>query len=45
MSDKGRLCNVCGHWVHESEDLVILRDGMGVAHLECAWRTKDDPDD
>ena len=44
MSDKSRLCNVCGRWVPEGADLVLLRDDMGVAHLECAWETKDDPD-
>lgn len=44
MSDKSRLCNVCGHWVPETEDLVLLRNEMGVAHLKCAWDTKDEKD-
>lgn len=41
MGDKSRLCNVCGCWIHEDEDLVLMREDMGSAHLECAWKTKD----
>ena len=40
MSSKNRLCNVCGHWVSEDEDIVLLKNDLGVAHLECAYNTR-----
>ena len=42
MSSKERLCAVCGKWIPEGADLVILADSMGVADLECAWNTRNE---
>jgi len=43
MGDKSRLCNVCGHWVPEDQDIVTMAGGMGPAHLVCAAQTAHSP--
>lgn len=42
MSDKSRLCNVCGRLIPENADLVVMKDGLGPAHLECALETREE---
>lgn len=43
MSSKEQLCNVCGRWVnYPNEDMVRLKDLLGVAHLSCAWDTRNE---
>lgn len=39
MSDKSRLCHICGKWIPEMDDIVIMAGNMGIAHLRCAWYT------
>lgn len=40
--DMSRLCVVCGTWIKDSEDIVGLSGAGGPAHLECAWKSRDD---
>ena len=41
MSDKSRLCNVCGQWIPLSEDLVLMAYDMGAAHVKCAASSEE----
>ena len=41
MGDKSRLCIVCGTYIPDNEDIVLVKQG-GSSHLECAWNTRNE---
>lgn len=43
MGSKEQLCNVCGRYIsYPLEDMVSMKNFDGKAHLQCAWKTKDE---